>query len=132
MQLFSLFESSSRRTPLNWPFPRENSPEIAELPHILACYFQIHRAFLRDPFIRRVLAIDGELRSASESIFTHDMERYKRSLYRRMQEIPTLITGPSGTGKELVAEQLDSRYILFDDMNEIRIVHLTMVSIQST
>ena len=51
-----------------------------------------------------------------ESIFTHDMERYKRSLYRRMQEIPTLITGPSGTGKELVARAIGlSRYILFDE-----------------
>lgn len=38
-----------------------------------------------------------------QSIFTHDLRRYRRSLYERMHEVTTLITGPSGTGKELVA-----------------------------
>jgi len=50
-----------------------------------------------------------------QSIFTHDMRRYRRTLYARMGEFATLITGPSGTGKELVARAIaQSRYVPFD------------------
>jgi DNA-binding NtrC family response regulator len=51
-----------------------------------------------------------------QSIFTHDMYRYLRALYPRMGDIITLITGPSGSGKELVARAIAlSRYIPFDE-----------------
>ena len=44
------------------------------------------------------------------------MRRYRRTLYARMGEFATLITGPSGTGKELVARAIaESRYVPFDD-----------------
>jgi transcriptional regulator with PAS, ATPase and Fis domain len=53
------------------------------------------------------------------SIFTHDMKRYARVLYRHMRDMTTLITGPSGTGKELVACAVaQSRYIPFDTKSE--------------
>src|SRR5439155_23264654 len=51
-----------------------------------------------------------------QSVFTHDMRRYRRTLYERMGEFATLITGPSGTGKELAARAIaQSRYVPFDD-----------------
>ena len=50
-----------------------------------------------------------------QSIFTHDMRRYRRTLYDRLGDFTTLIRGPSGTGKELVASAIGlSRYIPFD------------------
>ena len=41
-----------------------------------------------------------------QSVFTHDMRRYSRALYRFMGNLTTLIVGPSGTGKELVARAI--------------------------
>jgi transcriptional regulator with AAA-type ATPase domain len=47
-----------------------------------------------------------------DSIFTHDLRRYWRGLYARMSDFVTLIMGPSGTGKELVARAIAlSRYV---------------------
>jgi transcriptional regulator with PAS, ATPase and Fis domain len=43
------------------------------------------------------------------------MRRYRDSLYERMGDITTLVTGPTGTGKELVARAIGlSRYVPFD------------------
>ena len=51
-----------------------------------------------------------------QSIFSHDVRRYRRTLYSRMAEFATLITGPSGTGKELAARAIaQSRYVPFDE-----------------
>jgi transcriptional regulator with AAA-type ATPase domain len=86
--------------------------------HTFACYRQIQRAFeitFRDIIGNSMPA--ARLRAAVwQSIFTHDMRRYRRTLYGRMGEFATLITGPSGTGKELAARAIaESRYVPFDE-----------------
>lgn len=85
--------------------------------HHFACFFQIRRAFHeiflhiqgRSPAIARLRA------RVWESIFTADMRRYQRALYDRMGEYPSLVIGPSGSGKELVARAIArSMFIPFD------------------
>jgi len=92
-------------------------PANEPAPHLFACFFQIRRAFHH--IFGNIVGASmpaARLRAAIwESIFTHDMRRYRRGLYRRMGDLTTLITGPSGTGKELVAGAIGmSRYIPFD------------------
>jgi hypothetical protein len=86
--------------------------------HTFAIFRQIQRAF--EQVFRDV--IGGSMPAARlrasiwQSIFTHDMRRYRRTLYGRMGEFATLVTGPSGTGKELVARAIAlSRYVPFDE-----------------
>jgi len=85
--------------------------------HLFACAFQIRRAF--HAIFRSLVGSSvpmARLRSEIwQSIFSHDLRRYRRGLYARMGDFSTLITGPSGTGKELVARALAfSRYLAFD------------------
>jgi hypothetical protein len=89
-----------------------------QLPHTFAGLFQIRRAFANIfQFILGVSRPAVRLRAAVwESIFTHNMRRYRELLFRRMADFTTLVTGPSGTGKELVAQAIGlSRYIPFDE-----------------
>ncbi|MGD9645505.1 MAG: sigma 54-interacting transcriptional regulator [Pirellulales bacterium] len=93
------------------------SAVIEQLPHLFAGFFQIRRAF--GNIFRLIIGVSRpavQLRAQVwESIFTHDMRRYRRTLFARMADYTTLVTGPSGTGKELVAQAIGlSRYIPFD------------------
>lgn len=85
--------------------------------HVFACFYQIQRAFqyIFYNIIGSSMPAARLRASIWQSIFSHDMRRYRRTLYRRMSDFPTLITGPSGTGKELVARAIaGSRYVSFD------------------
>jgi hypothetical protein len=85
---------------------------------VFALYVQIVRGFLR--IFESVLGSSkpaGRLRAAIwESIFTYNLRRYGRGLSERMGEFATLITGPSGTGKEVVARTIAAcRFQPFDE-----------------
>jgi hypothetical protein len=92
-------------------------PEAPDPVHLFACFFQIRRAF----HATFHSIVGGSLPAARlraqvwQSVFTRDLRLYQRSLYQRMGDFPTLVTGPTGTGKELVARAIaHSRYIPFD------------------
>ena len=85
--------------------------------HVFACFRQIHRAFhqIYDNIVGNSMPAARLRASVWQSIFTQDMRRYRRIMYRKLGEFPTLITGASGTGKELIARAIaGARYVPFD------------------
>jgi transcriptional regulator with AAA-type ATPase domain len=93
------------------------APTADEAAHLFALFFQIRRAF----HFTFTNILGGSLPAARlraavwQSIFSRDLRRYRRALYGRMHDVTTLIAGPSGSGKELVAQAIGcSQYIAFN------------------
>jgi DNA-binding NtrC family response regulator len=88
--------------------------QTTDAPHLFSLFFQLRRAYHH---VFRFLV--GRSRPMAElrasiwrSIFTYDLDRYRLGLWERMADFNTLITGPSGSGKELVARAVGlSRYL---------------------
>lgn len=120
-------DGKSSRISQSWREFAEDHRELLEVPvvtavmpgdaaHLFACLCQIHRAFFNifDHILGESLPV-AELRARVwESIFSSDMGRYYRGLWSQMRSVATLISGPSGTGKELVARAIGlSGYLPF-------------------
>jgi transcriptional regulator with PAS, ATPase and Fis domain len=85
--------------------------------HLFAIFFQIRRAYYHifENFIGRSETVRKLREDVWTSIFTHNIRRYARSFSSRIKDSVTLITGPSGTGKELVARAIGlSQFIPFN------------------
>ncbi len=98
--------------------PGVTLPTGHQAGHTFACYYQVVRAFhhIFEQIIGNSQPAARLRASIWQSVFTHDIRRYRRTLFSRMSEFATLITGPSGTGKELVARSIAmSRYVPFDE-----------------
>lgn len=86
-------------------------------PQLFAAFFQLRRAFVQ--IFEQLVGASrpaAELRATVwESIFTHRPWRYLESLTDRMRDFSTLIIGPTGSGKELVARAVGlSQFRPFD------------------
>ncbi len=105
--------------------------------HLFACFYQVRRAY--EAIFHTLSGGSGpaaRLRAAAwQSTFGVDPDRYRRFLFAMLPTVPTLITGPTGTGKELVASAIGrSGFIPFDvDRHRfvaaptVRAVHLAAV-----
>jgi transcriptional regulator of acetoin/glycerol metabolism len=105
------------RDRLHLPLAEGQRAQLTTSEHLFACLYQVRRAF--DGIYSCLIGESGpatSLRAAVwQSIFTHDLRRYRRLLYDRMRELATLVTGPSGAGKELVARAIGrAQYRPFD------------------
>jgi DNA-binding NtrC family response regulator len=98
--------------------PASVGPTLGHRPEqMFALFWQIARAFhsIFENLVGGSPLIAALRASVWQSIFTHDMRRYWHGLHRTLLDVPTLITGPSGSGKELVARAVgQSLYAAFD------------------
>ncbi len=95
----------------------KKSPSYGQAAHVFAYLHQLKRAFINifHCVIGRSLPIAKLRARIFQSIFTHNLRRFRNTLYKSMNEVTTLVVGATGTGKELVAKAVGmSQYIPFD------------------
>ncbi|MGF1451076.1 MAG: sigma 54-interacting transcriptional regulator [Opitutales bacterium] len=108
---------------LNHYLPEGFRGALAPLPpdRLFAVFYQLRRAFHNifafivggSPSAQRLRA------RVWQSVFTRDLRRYHRNLAGHMNDVATLILGPSGSGKELVAQGVGwSAFIPFDPVTQ--------------
>jgi hypothetical protein len=86
--------------------------------HVFAVLHQVRRAFhwVFECLIGESIPATRLRAAVWQSIFTHDLRCYRSTLYREMGSFATLVTGPSGAGKELVAQAIGrSQYRPFNE-----------------
>lgn len=99
------------------PLKKTDRAKLVDSAHLFALLHQVRRAFvgIYDCLIGESGPATRLRAAVWQSVFTHDLRRYRRTLYRQMGGFATLITGPSGAGKELVARAIgDAQYRPFD------------------
>ena len=85
--------------------------------HLFACFYQLRRAF--QCISREIVGTSKPVRDLRvrvwESVFTQDMLGYQQWMHESVGKFPTLVTGPTGSGKEVVARAIGlSRFIPYD------------------
>lgn len=89
-----------------------NQPE-----HLFACFYQLRRAFhtIHTEIIGESRPIQQLRMQVWESVFTQDMMNYQQWMFDSVGRFPTLVLGPSGSGKELVARAIGlSRFLPYN------------------
>ena len=85
--------------------------------HLFSCFYQLRRAFLC--LFQEIVGRSEPIRALRvrvwESVFTQDMMSYQQWMHESVGRFPTLVLGPSGSGKEVVARAIGlSRFIPYD------------------
>ena len=85
--------------------------------HLFGCFYQLRRAFLC--LFNEIVGWSEPMRALRvrvwESVFTKDMLSYQQWMHESVGRFPTLILGPTGSGKEIVARAIGlSRFIPYD------------------
>jgi hypothetical protein len=112
-------------TPCRVPFARDVLAHLgrrglapAEAARFFAIFFQLRRAFyfIDRGLVGRGLGMAELRRHLWDNIFTHDIGRYERHLWNRLEDFSTLLLGETGTGKGTAASAIGrSGFIPFDE-----------------
>lgn len=89
----------------------ENEPS-----HLFAVHFQMVRTHLA---LKKLLPISQTLNNLCANLwdvlFSNNLLRYRRVLYRRLSQLPIALVGPNGSDWETLTQVVaDSRYLEFD------------------